>query len=95
VSDELRPQVINMLKKHQKLWDGNLGRIKGVEHRIPTNGGPLRQQPYRCGIKTREAVNDEIERMKNLGVIEPSTSEWSAPIVLIPKPDGSLRVCID
>lgn len=95
VSDEIRPKVLKMLQNHARLWDGRLGQVRGVEHRIPTVGHPSRQQPYRCGLKTREAVEDEIKRMLDLDVIEPATSEWAAPIVLIPKPDGSLRFCID
>lgn len=33
--------------------------------------------------------------MQELGVIEPSTSEWRSYPVMLPKPDGNIRVCLD
>jgi len=38
---------------------------------------------------------EEVRTILNLGVIEVSHSAWSSPIVLIGKPDGSLRFCND
>jgi hypothetical protein len=95
VSTVERKQVLEMLNKDERLWNGQVDHIKNVQHHIPTVGPPQRQAPYRCGLKTRDAVKDEIEIMSRMEVTEPSASEWAAPIVLIPYPDGSLRFCIN
>ncbi|KAL6417111.1 hypothetical protein ACFW04_014674 [Cataglyphis niger] len=40
-------------------------------------------------------IDQEVEDMEAAGVIEPSTSAWSSPVVLVKKKDGKYRFCID
>ena len=76
---------------------GRLGEISATEHRIDLEPGTkaIRSMPYRQGPAMREKAAAEIRKMLDAYAIEPATSEWASPIVLVPKKDGSLRFCVD
>jgi hypothetical protein len=86
-----------MLEPHYPMWDGHLGTVKATSHRIEilTGAKKIHSQPYRAVHRARAAEKEEIDKMVAQGVIEPATCEWASPIVLVPKPDGSLRFCVD
>jgi hypothetical protein len=92
-----REKVLTMLRKQRTMWNGRWGQVQTTAHRIQLTPGakPAYSQPYRAGAKAREKESVEIHRMLRAGVIEPATSEWASPVVLVPKPDWSMRFCID
>ena len=97
LSDDLITKVKAMLKKHEAMWNGKLGTIRTPPHRIQLKEGSnaIHAHPYRAGPEARKAEEKEVQRMLNEQVIEPAQSEWASPVVLVNKPDGSLRFCID
>ena len=46
-------------------------------------------------LSKQNAITDEIAMMVKAGVIRPSKSPWSSPIVLVKKKDGTWRFCVD
>jgi hypothetical protein len=77
-----------------KLLDGRGTDL--IVHEIPTgNHTPVAVRPYRAPVHLRETLSKEIEEMLKAGVIAPSYSPWSAPVVLVTKKDGSMRFCVD
>ena len=55
----------------------------------------MRTSPYRLPIHIQDVVWRELETMLELGVVEESHSDWCSPVVLVWKPDGSVRFCVD
>ena len=67
-----------------------------VEHSIPLKDTtPARQRMYQVPERLLSSLKTEVEQMLLLGVIKRSSSEWSNPVVLVPKRHGTMRFCID
>ena len=63
---------------------------------IDTGDAPPRKQPpRRMPFLVREEVARQLETMQQNGVIQPSNSPWSSPVVMVRKKDGSHRFCVD
>lgn len=88
-----------MLRKYSSAFatsKDDIGCCDLIEHKIDTGDAvPIKQNPRRLPLSKREDAEKEIKRMLHNGIIEPSKSPWSSPIVLVPKRDGSVRFCVD
>ena len=71
------------------------GKTKLVTHNIRTTDSPIRLKPYRIPHSMRNEIKNVLDEMQKHGIIRPSCSPYSAPIVPIRKKDSSLRICVD
>ena len=89
----------NLLIEYQNVFakdDTDLGCFAGVEHHIDTGDAKPIKQPV-CHVPLAFIGEEEkhLKKMLDYEVIQPSTSEWSSPSVLIWKRNEDIRLCID
>ncbi len=90
------PEIQPLLNKWATVCSGSLGKTT----KLPI--GSLKQMTSLYGRKhieffslKKEVMEREIDKMMRESIIEPSQSPWAAPVVLVPKRDGSLTFCVD
>ena len=89
-------ELQSLLGEYQDVLRGTPGKTTMAEHAIDTGDSqPVRLHPYRVPHAYRGEVERQVHEMLEEGVIEPSASDWAAPIVLVRKKDGTLRFCVD
>ncbi|XP_042031797.1 uncharacterized protein K02A2.6-like [Salvia splendens] len=68
-----------------------------TDHRIPLLPGtdPVSVRPYRYNHLQKDEMEKLIAEMLSSGVIQPSTSPFSSPVLLVRKKGGSWRFCVD
>jgi len=72
------------------------GRIIGYECQIRLKDNkPICVKPYPIPIAKQGAVETEIKRMLDMGIIKRSNSPFSIPIVPVFKKNGEVRLCLD
>ena len=96
---EIKEKLRDLIRDYRDVFSlpsDPLGTAVGVEHRIDIGDAkPFKISPYKIAPHKLEAVREEIREMLEKGVIVPSKSPFSSPIVMVPKKDGSNRMCID
>ena len=99
VPENFRAEFEHLINEYSDLFaesDLDLGRTNQVKMTIDTGDHtPIKQKPYRTPFSERPKIEKTLDDMLKADIIRPSTSPWASPIVIVPKKDGSKRMCVD
>ena len=98
-TEEDKERALNVLAKYHDIFaleDGEMGCTEAAEYKIEvTDPKPFKERLRNILSGLLEEVKDHLDHMLDVGVIKPSKSPWSNPVVLVWKKDGGLRFCIN
>ncbi|XP_024016833.1 uncharacterized protein LOC112090239 [Eutrema salsugineum] len=98
---ELPHEVAQLLEKFQDVFPkdipAGLPPIRGIEHQIDlVPGAPFpNQAAYRVNPTEAKELEAQVQDLMSNGYIRESLSPCAVPVLLVPKKDGSWRMCVD
>ena len=94
-----RTKLIELIQNHHELFaleEGERGQTDLVEMEIDTGDShPIKQPARRMPFAVRREVARQVQKMQESGIVVPSNSPWSSPVVMVRKKDGTHRFCVD
>jgi len=86
------PQLLDLLTKFQLLFDTSptLPPPRNTDHQIHLlpNSTPVNVRPYRYPYYQKFETEKQVSELLASGLIQPSRSPFSSPVVLVKKKDG-------
>nr|GEV13730.1 retrovirus-related Pol polyprotein from transposon opus [Tanacetum cinerariifolium] len=75
----------------------DLPPTRSQDHSIPLlpNSTPPNIRPYRYPHSQKAEIEKQVEQLMAAGFIQPSTSPFLSPILLVKKKDNTWRMCVD
>ncbi|XP_021775237.1 uncharacterized protein LOC110739089 [Chenopodium quinoa] len=95
------PKLAQLIKDFEDVFPDELPKelppLRGIEHQIDLiPGAPLPNKPaYRCNPLETKELQRQIEELMSMGYVRESMSPCAVPALLVPKMDGTWRMCID
>jgi hypothetical protein len=93
------PEVSLLLDEFAVVFEplSQLPPERSCDHTIPLLPGakPVYIRPYRYPSSLKYEIEKQVAEMLDKGIIKPSTSAFSSPVLLVRKKDGTWRFCID
>jgi hypothetical protein len=68
--------------------------IEFVIELVPGNA-PIFKRPYGMATNQLAELKEQLQELLDKGYIRPSASPWGAPVIFVPKKDGTQRMCVD
>ena len=98
VSSEGKPLTKeSLIAKFPDVFNGT-GKLDGQYNlEIEADAVPVVHPPRKVPIAIKPQLKEELERLHNLGILAPvvEPTPWVSSMVVVKKPNGSLRICID
>ncbi|XP_035816895.1 uncharacterized protein, partial [Zea mays] len=71
--------------------------IRGIEHQIDLIPGAAlpNRPPYRTNPEETKEIQRQVQELLDKGFVRESLSPCAIPVILVPKKDGSWRMCVD
>ena len=89
LSDQQRQQATDLIRSFEDVFsqgEHDIGRTHLAEHGIDTGDHrPIRQSLRRHPISHLEVIDQQVEEMRQSGIIEPAASPWASNVVLAKK----------
>ena len=74
----------------------DIGRTEVMQAKIElTTDKPVFKRQYPMAPAKMTELQQEVQKLKDLKVVEPSHSDFNSPVILVNKADGSRRLCVD
>ena len=85
-----------LILEYEHLFPDISRRTDQICHDVNIEGlKPIKQHPYRMNTVKLQYLREEVQYLLDNDFFEPSQSDWSSPCILVPKPDGTFRMCTD
>ena len=71
--------------------------IRGIEHQIDLIPGASlpNRAPYRTNPEETKEIQRQVQELLDKGYVHESLSPCAVPVILVPKKDGTWRMCVD
>ena len=91
-------RIEDIINDFKEIFEEKVGCVPNfkISLALRANSKPIFTKARNVPYALRERVEKELDSLEKEGIITPvATSDWGSPLVVIPKPDGGVRLCVD
>ena len=100
---QLTTAASSLFREYRDVFAFSYEDLRGIQEHIATHRieldtaiSPSHQARYRMNPNYAKAVKEDLEKLLKAGFIGPvDQATWLSPIVVVPKKNGKLRICVD